>query len=217
MRRRVDRPWGIGKPTICERWMSCVSSPTTCVPLASGSPWPPTPSAAASSVRCTTGCNSNWWGSPPTSNSRRVRWTPTLRPRRSCSQRWPATSGDAMDQARMLADRIYPPAARGGGPGCRATFGGGGCERPCADRDRPRPDLSARGRGGVVLLLPRPPRERLGRLDGGDQDTERWGGASRSTSSWTATSSRTAPYSSIASRPSGADARSSRGPVTGRG
>ena len=62
--------------------MGCVSRPTTCAPRASGSPWPPTPSAAASKDLLA-------------EMARDIR--------------------EAMDQARELADRIYPPQLEVGG------------------------------------------------------------------------------------------------------
>ena len=85
-----------------------------------------------------------------------------------------------------------------------------GSRSPATRPTRPR----SRGR---LLLLPRPARERLGRLDGGDHGTERWGSARVRHRRGRRPPRGPLPSRAIASRLSEADARSSRSPVTGRG
>ena len=82
---------------------------------------------------------------------------------------------DAMDQARELADRIYPPQLEVGGLVAALRSAAADAEVPARieiARDQTYPPEVA----GTMYFCFRDLLEtRLGRLDGGDHDTERWG------------------------------------------
>ena len=138
---------------------------------ASDSPWPPTPSAAASSARARRRAAApGGFRRQPRTRGASMDADPAAA--KDLLAEMARDIRDAIDQARELADRIYPPQLEVGGLVAALRSAAAEAEVPARTRSpvtRTNPPEVA---GAVFFCFRRRTRARLSRRDPGDHDTE---------------------------------------------
>ncbi len=95
--------------------MGCAARSGNSERLGNASRWSPMPNVAGSSGPSTKACCRIWWGSPPTSRSRRVRSTSDPAAARTILDELQREARRALTDVQELATRVFPPLLDVGG------------------------------------------------------------------------------------------------------